>query len=462
MNYNFLWGHQQRCLSIAKEKDKFAFYLDLGLGKSLLALSIVNAKGGKALIVTKQILIRSVWTKDIQKFFPNMSYVVLCGTKAECKAKRALLNATVYFINHEQFLRSWQDICRDIDILIIDESSIMRNHVAKITSAYIKAEGVHKFPNIYLLSGLPAPNRSQEYFSQIRLLDSSIFGNNYQTFAAEYFKSIKKDGKRIFVLKDPNNFHEKLKNISIYIAKEDLKDIPGKLFVQEYLQLTEAQKFYYDIIINDAKDYVRQHSTLNINLQDNVFFAKIIKCLEVFCGFYIKVNSDGKKQIIKIKTQLYDKMWSKLEEIPGKQCIIWTIFDYEQIRVVNYLIEKKKGVSFITGGHSDKEKQLAIESFKKGEVQYLVLKSSSMKYGLNLQNCTYSLYTSHNYSLDDFEQSQGRTHRGLTQKNICTYISFSFEDTISETIYQALRDKKEVAMSVLNYLKEEEERGVDV
>lgn len=464
--YSFLQRYQKKCFEIAQVKKHFAFYLDLGLGKTLLALVIIHNKGGKALVVTRQTLIKSVWTEDIKKFLPELTYVNLCGTKAECKIKRVILDANIYFINHEQFLRSWNDICEGIDTLVVDESSLMRNYTSKTTSAFIQAENIYKFPNIYLLSGLPAPNRSQEYFSQMRLLDDTLFGNNYQAFVSEYFKSIKVDGKRQTVLKNPETFQNLLKSISVYIAKEDLKDIPGKLFVKEYLQLTEKQKLYYDIIVSDAKEYLRQQypiptlldGQIKFGFADNIFCTKIVKCMEVFCGFYIKNEGNGKK-IIKIKTQLYDAMWNELQKISEKQCLIWTTFDYEQTRVVQYLIDKKKSVGYIIGKHNDKEKQDAIESFKNGDVQYLVLKASSMKYGLNLQNCTYSLYTSHNYSLDNYEQSQGRTHRGLTQKKVCTYISFIFENTLSETIYQALQDKKDVAISVLNYLKGEEGFG---
>lgn len=450
MTYSFLWEHQRKCLEIAETKSRFGFFLDLGLGKSLTALSIVHKTRKKSLIVTKSTLIRSVWTKEVSRFYPELTYVVLCGTKLECRVKKLLLNADIYFINHEQFTRSWMDICTGIEMLIVDESGVLRNPFSKLTQSYVKADHQFHFPNLYLFSGLPAPNRSQEYFSQMRLLDNTLFGNNYQAFLAEYFKTQKlENGKRIKVPKDSEDFNKKIRSVSIYVGKEDLKDVPEKLFVKEYLDMTNEQKFYYDILINDVKDYVNKHS---IDIQQNVFFSKIIKCLEIFAGFYIK-NEGGVKKYIKIQTTLYDTVWEKLQQIPDKQVILWTLFDYEQSYMVRYLLNRKKTVGYISGQHSDKDRQTAINAFKEGKIQYFVLKAASCKYGLNLENAHYSIYLSHNYSYDDFAQSQGRTHRGLMQKNPCTYISMIFSDTISEEIYEALQGKQEVATRVLNYLK---------
>ena len=69
---------------------------------------------------------------------------------------------------------------------------------------------------------------------------------------------------------------------------------------------------------------------------------------------------------------------------------------------------------------------------------------------LNMSSC--SIYYSMGYSLEEWLQSQDRNHR-IGQKNNVTYISLVTPNSIDEKIVKAVRDKEDVANTIVGNLK---------
>ena len=71
---------------------------------------------------------------------------------------------------------------------------------------------------------------------------------------------------------------------------------------------------------------------------------------------------------------------------------------------------------------------------------------------LTFVNCSFNVYFSLSYSLEEEKQSQDRTHR-IGQKNRVTYIYLLAKDSIDEIIFKALRKKQSVAEAMLEMIK---------
>lgn len=457
--YRFIRDYQIPSIAISRNKDRYAFFWQKGLGKTLLGTIIANEKSttGKVLIVVRKITIRSPggWLEHFAWIAPKLLYTDLCvnksGKKEELIARRNLIDVPIYFINHEKFRLYWDIICKGIDTVIIDESSLLRNNKSGLTRAFIKADQKYNFKNIYLLSGLPAPNNPHEYFNQVRLVDRNLFGTSFEHFLYTYFRRAnKKKGEMgSYILKNPDQFMERLKTVSIYVdgRKEDL---PKEIISPEYFELNDKQREYYDMVMSDVRDYVQTHK--DISAQSFLpEMAKTTKALEIICGFYIN-NTENKTVLI--KTALYDTVYEFLRTIPKEKVLIGCNFDVEQNLMVNYLVRRGHSVAFITGTHSDTERQSALNEFLNGNIQYLVAKMKVLKYSINLPTIDYCITTSLTHSFDDCDQFRGRIKRasGHQEHRTVFQIPMIAENTVSEPIFRALENKEDVSLAVLNYL----------
>lgn len=450
---------------LSKTRNKYGFFWDRGVGKTILELCIASnqIQYGKVLIITKEDLIYDNILQELDRLtkigFPEFRFSVLLGTRKIISIKNKIFEShhipdnykpQIYLTSFSVFRDLWEEVCINIKTLIVDESGLLRNHWSKLSLAFRHAQDKFNFENIYLLSGLPAPNSEPEYFTQLYLIGQNLFGKSFEKYKEENFRIAKQNepnaGK--YVLKNPDEFKEKLKQVSQYISRHDIfKNIPEPILLKKYFTLTDEQRIYYDIVITQTKKYIREHSGFTIEILIP-YIVKQIRWLQVICGLY--VAEDGTR--IRLKTNLYDTIWDSIEDT-YEPILFWCNFDWEQANIVNYLVRKGKNVGFVHGNQSKEDQRIARQAFKDGKVQYLVLKPRSNAHGHNFQNvCSFAVYSTLTYSLDDKEQSFDRIFRPPYRK-ACTELCLIAKDTIQEPIYNAIQNKKNSALEVLNYLK---------
>lgn len=81
-----LWSHQQYAVDKYKNKPFFGLLFDMGLGKSLTAIKIAEAKERPVLIIAPNALCEQ-WAEEIDKYKEKDWEVVLCTSKSR-KTKR--------------------------------------------------------------------------------------------------------------------------------------------------------------------------------------------------------------------------------------------------------------------------------------------------------------------------------------------------------------------------------------
>ena len=140
-----------------------------------------------------------------------------------------------------------------------------------------------------------------------------------------------------------------------------------------------------------------------------------------------------------------------LEEASGKG-IIWA--NYRQdIRTIYDTIKTKYGsetVATYYGDTPDSERQDIVLKFQdpKSSLRFFVGNQQTAGYGLTLTAANTVVYYSNNYDLEKRIQSEDRAHR-IGQKNNVTYIDLIAEKTVDERIVKALRNKINIASTVL-------------
>jgi SNF2 family DNA or RNA helicase len=94
-----------------------------------------------------------------------------------------------------------------------------------------------------------------------------------------------------------------------------------------------------------------------------------------------------------------------------------------------------------------------IDRWNRGEVELLLVHPKSAGHGLNLQHggC-HMVFLSLPWSLELYEQTVGRLHRGGQTRDVWVYVILA-DKTIDERIWAALHDKRAVSDIALEELK---------
>jgi SNF2 family DNA or RNA helicase len=90
-----------------------------------------------------------------------------------------------------------------------------------------------------------------------------------------------------------------------------------------------------------------------------------------------------------------------------------------------------------------------LEAWQGGGAPILAVQIQAGGVGIDLTRAAYCCYLSTGFSLGDYEQSLARCHRP-GQHRTTYYYHFVARDTIDQTVYRALRNRKNVVEAVLD------------
>lgn len=418
---NFLYKYQKEVVNKALNEDGYGLFLDTGCGKTICGLEIASHIG-KTLVLCPLSIIETAWIEDCNKYYPNKKIINCWGNSKKERLEALHTESDIYVMNYESFKILKNEIRNmKFDCMIVDESSVMKNMKSQITTDILSLVDI--IPRRYVLSGCPTPNHNTEIFSQMKFCKPDLLGNNFLGFQASYFhQDLDNPHSWYQTQEDKDKFYKKLSDGSVFLNKEDCVDLPDKIFELRKFDLSDEQCKYYNSIVNDIKENINQWSKFE-------FTAKLMKLREVVSGFVIQ--KDG--NIIDFKTNKDKVLQETLNEIGGKQVIVWCQFTHE----VERLAEKFNGVALTS---KSKNRDDIIRKFKNGEINLLFAHPQLLGKGLTFVKCTYNIYYSLSFSYEEFKQSQDRIHR-IGQKNKCTYIVLQGKQTIDEKIYDCLQRK---------------------
>jgi len=430
------YHHQKQAILLGTLFDSYAFFMETGTGKTLVAIKLIDFWKVPAMVICPLSTIETVWKKEIEKW-SNLNSVILWQN-----LKAFDYDYNVYLINYEQFkiLSSKTDITKRIQCLIIDESSKLKNPKSQITKTILKYK--NSIPHRLCLTGTPAPNNLLEYHSQMSFINSDLLGDNYYRFRNTFFYSCGYGGYLYRPMKGAQEaIIDRVSRQAFSIRKDDCLDLPDRVY--------ETRLVYMDDVQQKAYDMMRKENILefgdSVTLAANEL-AKIMKLRQVTSGFTI--NNKGIPVLIS-DTKI-NALKDLLEEIPeDKQVIIWLNFHFE----INRLKEEFKDTACtLYGDMPQKEKTKSIEDFQIGKYRILLAHPLSGGLGLTFVNCSYMIWFSLSYSSEQHSQANDRNYR-IGQKNKCTYFYLLTKNSIDEIIYKVLTHKINIMEECLNLLK---------
>ena len=467
MKYKFKtkpYEHQLEALKRSWNKREYAYFMEMGTGKSKVLIdniAMLYDKGGidAAIIVAPKGVYRNWSEKEIPMHMPEhvLNHIAVwtpSPTKAQKKELVKLFDIThdlkILVINVEAFSTKKgvafveKFILAHNPLLAVDESTTIKNPKAQRTKNLLKLSINTKYRRV--LTGFPVTRSPLDLYSQCYFLSPDLLGYaSYYSFQNRYAQLInRKMGARSFrQVVGYQNLEELTKNVNEFsyrVLKKECLDLPDKVYQRREVELSSEQKKVYKELKEYAMAELESHEIVSVTS----VLTQILRLHQVVCGF---VKHDNGEEV-EIKNNRVDELINILEEVRGKT-IIWANYQYDIKRTLKD-ITGAESVATYYGETPDEERQEVIRRFQdpNSELQYLISNVQTGGYGITLTAASTVIYYSNNYDLEKRLQSEDRAHR-IGQTNKVTYIDLVSKGTVDEKIVKALRNKLNLAQEVL-------------
>ena len=468
MNYKFKtkpYAHQLTALEKSWNKENFAYFMEMGTGKTKvlidnLAMLYDKGKIDGALIIAPKGVVKTWYEQELPTHLPNHieNVTVLWQSNITKKQQEKLetlfeietalhiLVMNVEALSTEKGVKfASKFINSHKTLMAIDESTTIKTPTARRTKNIILLGKQAKYKRI--MTGSPITKNPLDLYTQCEFLDPWLLDfTSYYAFRNRYaeMKTLNLSGRSIQVVHKFRNLSElsdRLKNFSYRVLKEDCLDLPPKNFIKRHITLTPAQKKIYEQMKKAAMAVLNGKVTTTMTV-----LTQLMRLHQITCGHF--TADDGSVQ--EVESNRLNELMSILEETEGK-AIIWANYQRDVAQIIEH-IEKKYGKGSIVdyyGLTPQEDRQDNIRKFQNdSNCRFLIGTPQTGGYGITLTQANTVIYYSNGYDLEKRLQSEDRAHR-IGQKKTVTYVDLICEDTVDEKIVKALRDKINIASEVM-------------
>lgn len=461
------YQHQLEALEQSCDKKMFAIFMEMGVGKSKVAIDnfvyLYRQKKINGVLILAPKGVYDIWySKEIPLHTPEdcVNYHTVKWSNANTKKNKKSLSTlfeekerlNILIMNIEalstkkgtQFAANF--LLKRKCMFIVDESTTIKNYQAKRTISAVRMGKYAHYKRI--LTGSPITKSPLDLYSQAYFLDPALLGfSSFFSFRARYANLIDRKGngrtyKHVLGYKNLNELNKSISKFSCRVLKKDCLDLPDKIYLKRIIQLTDEQRRVYKDLQRKAKAALSQ-GTVTISQ----VITLIIRLHQISCGF---VGLDG-GGITELPSQRLTELMGILEEADGK-VIIWANYRHN-IQKIQQELSKVYGPQSVGAYYGDvpqERRREVIDQFQDpgSELRFFVGNTQTGGYGITLTAASTVIYYSNNYDLEKRLQSEDRAHR-IGQTNKVTYIDIVCERTVDEKIVKALRQKQSIAQTIM-------------
>ena len=441
--------HQMESFNYALTHNKFLLGDEQGLGKTKQALDIAVARKHKmrhCLIVCGVNNLKWNWYKEVEIHTNEKAHILgsrvnrkgktVIGSSAERLADLKQIHDEYFLITNIETLRDKsiqsqiKKMCSDgiIGMTIIDEIHKCKNSQSK------QGKAIHCCCSYYrlALTGTPLMNNPVDLYNVLKWLE-------VENHSLTYFKNLYCEmggfgGYEIIGYKNLDQLENSLNRNMLRRRKEEVLDLPPKIYTDELLDLDSSQdKLYRDVTNQIIEDIDR------IMLLPNPL-TELIRLRQVTSNPNILTS----KNITNVK---YDRIVDILESATDKVIIFsnWT-------KVINPLYIKLSSLGYnpalVTG--ESKDPILEMNKFQSDNTCKVILGTTpALGTGYTLTAANTVIFIDEPWSKAIKDQAEDRCHR-IGTKGTVNIITLICKDTIDERIHQIIKDKGELSDRIVD------------
>ncbi len=468
MDYKFKtkpYAHQLTALEKSWNKENYAYFMEMGTGKTKVLIDNVamlydKGKIDSVLIIAPKGVVKTWYEQELPAHLPdhieNVSILWQPNiTKTQQEKLESLfeietalhiLVMNVEALSTEKGVKfATKFINSHKTMMAIDESTTIKTPSARRTKNIIKIGLDAKYKRI--MTGSPITKNPLDLYTQCEFLDPWLLDfASYYAFRNRYaeMKTMHIRGRSIQVVDKFQNLGELsdiVKQFSYRVLKEDCLDLPPKVFIKRHVTLTVDQKRVYEQMKEQALAVLNGKVTTTMTV-----LTQLMRLHQITCGYV--TADDGTTQ--QVESNRLNELMSILEDTDGK-VIIWANYQLSVGEIIQKIIKVYGPESYVHyyGLTPQEDRQDYIRKFQNDpKCRFIIGTPQTGGYGITLTQANTVIYYSNGYDLEKRLQSEDRAHR-IGQKKTVTYIDLIAEDTIDEKIVEALRKKINIASEVM-------------
>jgi SNF2 family DNA or RNA helicase len=348
-----------------------ALFMEMGTGKTKVALDLINSKIHKVDIVLWicPISIKQEIIKEKEKWYPDLEINVV-GCESIGSSDKIYLETLNLIKNKNVFT-------------VVDESLKIKNSEAKRTKRILEIGKLSKYRLI--LNGTPLSKNVMDLWTQMEFLSHKILNMTELEFKntfCEYYLHGRKKG----LVKKTYNTEYLISLIQPYIFDSKLD-----------LEINTKYEYYY---------------------YDNLYWEEYNQIKDEIFDNYI---NEGKFDFFILSTKL-QKCYTKsyMTELSN---LINKIND-KVIVFIKYLSNIPKNANKITGEETLKERTKILKDFENNKFQVLYMTYGVGAFGLNLQFCNHIIFADQTFDYSQKIQAEHRIYRMGQNKDVHYYNLF--------------------------------------
>ena len=242
--------------------------------------------------------------------------------------------------------------------------------------------------------------------------------------------------------KNVDELWNRIGDTCIHLKKEDILDIPPKVYKTSKVELTKEQmKLYLQLQNQHCTDRLTVDNGLKLYLR----FQDICNGYEPVETEEVNDNGQHKVELIPLKENpKLDMLEELVDEIGDSQIVIWCSRSRLLHDAKDRLVKLGYNCGVYDGKVKREDREKDYEDFRAKKIQILFVNQSSGAYGLDgLKEADYAIYLCNDYSVEKREQSEDRIYRGMVSRNKYI-IDLTCEGTCEDRVTEALKQGKQL------------------
>ena len=430
-------NYQQKAIDFIIDHHSCACFLDCGLGKTPITLSVIKKLNSfPVLVVGPKLVIENVWRQEASKWadFSDLTFSAVVGDPYQ-RDKALRTRAQVYLISRDNLAWAKEHgvIFDRFKFIVLDESSSFKNPDAERTKALFNLP----HPRKVLLSATPAPKNLQDLFSQFMILDGGMtLGKDITEFRQRYMVCTSRK-HHLWAMRygAEKVIYRDIAPITISMRADDHLDMPKLNVIPHIVDMTDKEFEVYSRMERKAVLKIMSSSGHIDSVIAKNAAVLTVKLSQLANGFLYE--KDGSSSV-KLHDHKIEQLIQLIEEaeVQGERLIVAYNFQQDRENILDICKERKLKVVDLTTTSG-------VKQYQDLDFDIAILHPRSAGMGLNLQKGSRSLiWFSLPWSYEDYYQTISRIYR-QGQDKTCFIHFILTRNTVDSDIVRSLNAKKE-------------------
>lgn len=463
------WEHQTRALARARDREFFAYLMEMGTGKTKVAIDEICELYIRGLVDAALIFApKGVYMNWVRKELPEHVHPEILeqalvvhwmpggGNKEHQGRLVSLLEPQpglrILVMNIEavsvgsrgvDFARDFLTSSWPRNYMVVDESTFIKTPSAQRTKNVVSLGDSARYRRI--MTGAPVPRGPLDIFSQADFLKPGLLGVSWYAFRARYavMKNQRFGSRKVKVVVGYRNIeelNERIQPWSFRVTKDECLDLPAKIYQLREVEMTPEQESWYAQLRDFAFAELDQETTVS----SSAVIVQMLRLQQMLCGHV----TDDNGELREVPTRRVDALVEVCQEAPGK-VIIWSRFRHD-VEVIVARLRKEFPDTTVAQFHGGNvtTRHIDAERFVNDPDCRWMVATYAGGHGNTWIVADTVVYYSNDFDLEKRMQSEDRAHRAGQTRHV-TYVDLCVRNTVDERIIDALRRKINIAAAVV-------------